>query len=658
MKHMTQKKFSLIFCTFLLALLFPISIQAESNEYYDYSNGYVITDYNIHINVNENNTFDVSETITADFSIYKHGIFRTIPLNNTVKRENGKTTKNRAKITNLYVNHPYTTSRANGNYKIQIGDPNTTVTGVQTYQINYTYNIGEDPLEHVDEFYYNLIGPEWDTVIDNISFTITMPKDFDDEKLGFTSGYIGSGNTNNVSYSIDGNTISGYYTSYLSPGEAFTIRLELPEGYFVNAGIPIDKNIYLMFLIPVICALISFFLWFRFGKDDKTVSTVEFYPPEDYNSLEIGFLYKGKATNEDVVSLLIYLANKGYIEIVDMEERALFSTSKSFKIVKLKDYDGDNYYERIFLEGLFASRIENKLNVHIIDKHGIRPFEVEEDFSDNSVTEVTASQLKNHFYITMKEILSNINGKEYRHHIFEKSTFAKSVAVFIMIILSLVTIVAVPTLAYSDLAQVGMTLGITLFYVPFFAVGFAKNMQLLMRIFWCSFTSIHFLVFFTTMPIIDAFRYESIYLIGFVCGLVCIAIMVLCFKLMPKRTPYGIKILGQIEGFKIFLETTQADRLEALLQENPSYFYDILPYTYVLGISDKWISKFVFLAVEPPTWYRSPNSFSVSSFGAIMNSTMESATKAMGTGSSSGSSGSSGGGSSGGGSGGGGGGSW
>ena len=32
--------------------------------------------------------------------------------------------------------------------------------------------------------------------------------------------------------------------------------------------------------------------------------------------------------------------------------------------------------------------------------------------------------------------------------------------------------------------------------------------------------------------------------------------------------------------------------LESQLEKNPNYFYDILPYTYVLGISKEWIAKF------------------------------------------------------------------
>lgn len=93
--------------------------------------------------------------------------------------------------------------------------------------------------------------------------------------------------------------------------------------------------------------------------------------------------------------------------------------------------------------------------------------------------------------------------------------------------------------------------------------------------------------------------------------------------------------------------------------QEPTYFYDILPYTYVLGISDKWIEKFETISLQAPTWYDSSYIFDISSFDNFINSAMNSAENTMSSSPSSGSDGgSSGGGSSGGGSGGGGGGSW
>ena len=93
-----------------------------------------------------------------------------------------------------------------------------------------------------------------------------------------------------------------------------------------------------------------------------------------------------------------------------------------------------------------------------------------------------------------------------------------------------------------------------------------------------------------------------------------------------------------------------------MVLKEPTYFYDILPYTYVLGVSKKWISKFESINLMAPTWYDSPNNFSIDHFNSFMNNTISSANNSMSSSPNSG--GSSGGGSSGGGSGGGGGGSW
>ena len=310
----------------------------SENSSYQYKD-YVIDSYNVNITVNENNTFDIEETITAYFNVSKHGIYRTIPLKNEITRLNGTTTKNKAKVTNLKVDKQFSTSKENGNLKIKIGSPSKTLKGSQKYIISYNYNIGKDPIEEYDEFYYDIIGDNWDTVIGNVTFTITMPKEFDASKLGFSTGYKGSTNNDNIVYSVKDNVITGQYNDILSSKQALTIRIELPEGYFVNAGFETELQTYLLFIIPLFSLIIVFILWYKYGRDDEVVETIEFYPPEGFNSLEIGYLYKGKADNLDVTSLLIYLANKGYIKIEETEKKVLFTKVSDFKITKLKEYD-------------------------------------------------------------------------------------------------------------------------------------------------------------------------------------------------------------------------------------------------------------------------------------------------------------------------------
>ena len=100
---------------------------------------------------------------------------------------------------------------------------------------------------------------------------------------------------------------------------------------------------------------------------------------------------------------------------------------------------------------------------------------------------------------------------------------------------------------------------------------------------------------------------------------------------LSKRTPYGTEILGRILGFRNFLITAEKDKLEALVEENPEYFYDILPYTYVLDVSSKWMKKFESLTMSAPNWYSSEDdrAFDYIMFSHFMSSTMSTAMTSM-----------------------------
>lgn len=619
----------------LICLLVPSLVNARDYKSYsltpsinyDYQTyEYVIDEYHVEIDVNEDNSYDITEEITAYFNVDKHGIIRSIPVKNKVERLDGTSSTNRARITELSVDEDFTKSTNNGNLQIKIGDANRTITGEKEYTIRYKYSIGKDKAKEYDEFYFNLIGTEWDTAIGNVTFEINMPKEFDEDKLGFSVGSTGSTYSDDIEYEIDDNTITGSYNGILDKKEGITMRLELEDGYFIyERGV----DIYLMYLIPGVLLIISLLLWKKYGKDDLVVDTVEFYPPEGFNSLEVGFIYNGKAKNEDVVSLMIYLANKGYIKIEETEEKSLFSTISSFKVVKLKDYDGDNINERLFLEGLFKSG-----------------------------NTVTSSQLTNKFYITLNKILKNINGKDNKYKIFEKTAASKGTLVLVFIIATIMSMVAIPTLAYSSGAELLITIILVLFYTPFFLVVFKAGMAKVARIFVGAFITLHSAVFFSTMPIATVLMTDSEYLIAFLFGLVCLIALIKVYSIMPKRTPYGNELYGKLKGFKNFLETAEKEKLESMVMQNPTYFFDILPYTYVLGVSDKWIEKFETIAIQSPEWYGGSSTFNTHEFGRFMNSTMASAKTSMSSSPSSSGSGGSGGGSSGGGSGGGGGSSW
>ena len=114
--------------------------------------------------------------------------------------------------------------------------------------------------------------------------------------------------------------------------------------------------------------------------------------------------------------------------------------------------------------------------------------------------------------------------------------------------------------------------------------------------------------------------------------------------------------LGNLQGFKKFIEVSESSRLKTLVEQDPQYFYNILPYAYLFGVSDKWIKKFESIIPLAPSWYRGTR-FSHTSFRNISNSMKTVSVPSAANGGISSKSGG-GGGFSGGGGGGGGGGSW
>jgi len=561
---------------------------------------YVIDSFDVEIIVNEDGTLDITENIGTYFNMTKHGIYRKLPLLNTITRLDGTTYTSVAKVKNVEgTGGKIDKYKENERYIIKIGSKKESFRGEKDYTIKYKYKY-KNRAKNYDEFYYNIVGTEWDTVIGNVNFKITMPKEFDASKLGFSAGEYGSINSENINYNVEENVITGSYDGVLKAKEGLTVRLELPDGYFIQDSKFEMIITYILYAIPIILAIILLILWSKYGKDNPIVETVEFYPPEGCNSLDVAYLYKGYAKNEDVVSLLIYLANKGYIKITEIEDKSLLGLKKDFKITKIKEYDGSKRTEKVFLDELFSKK-----------------------------DEVNLSELKNNFYDTIEYILGMVNNEnnEYFSAFDKKSLKLKNLG-YLMVVISFVVISIKPLLEYNLL---GMALVSLLFpfvvFIVFITVMFYVSSKIKKVIGSIVSGFITFILFCGL--VLPAILQYDIYLYGYIIGISCIIIMCVINSIMLKRTEYGNRMLGKIKGFKNFLETAEKERLEVLVIENPTYFYDILPYTYVLGISDKWIKKFETIAVQEPNWYIGITSFRLRHFSSSINNVMTSSTKIM-----------------------------
>lgn len=623
---MNRKIINLLFCIFTF-FLFSLNC---------YAHDYDITKYDVEIVVDEHNKYSIKENIDTYFNVSKHGIIRRIPLYNNIIRQDGTRERNRVLISNVHVNEEFASSRENNNYVLKIGSADKTINGKHSYTISYDYDIGLDKNNKYDELYFNIIGTEWDTDISNVTFKITMPKEFDASKLGFSYGEYGESNTDNISYDVDGNVITGSFEGTLLAGEGLNVRMVLPEGYFIRKSVGSSLLECWYYIIPILGVLISYLIWKKYGKDDQVVDVVSFYPPENMNSLDVAFAKKGSVNSNDAVSLLVYLASKGYIKIVEDKK------SKSrFTIQKVKEYDGNNKEEELFFRGLFKKVWDS----------------------------ISSDELNESFYLTINSILTKKNSTANRKELFNNKSSNKRYILFLFMLITSSLSTIIPALGYklSDVIFsiiICNLIGIVALIIVGIiydnnctkkglnsALGFAFFFVLALAV--ANFTIIGF----------EYIYYDTVYLIGFILCMVCTYLIYFFYLIVTKRTEYGNKVLGEVNGFKKFLETAEKDKLESLVHDDPSYFYNILPYAYVLGVSDAWIKQFEGIAIAPPDWYESADTFDYYRFNRSLNRTIHSASRVMNSvpqssGGSSSGGGFSGGGFSGGGSGGGGGSSW
>ncbi len=600
----------IIFALFLLFQLFNFS----------FAQNFTIDNYDISLDIDNYNNINIQEKLDVDFLDYSHGIYREIPVANHIERADGKKYTTYTKISNVSVSEINQKYREGNNYIIKIGNPDEFIKGKKEYKINYTYSFNNPE----SELYFNIIGLNWDTTIQHVSFRITMPKDFPYDKVGFSFGEYGNiGYNEGLIYTVDKltNTISGYTTKPLKSHEGITVRVELPKNYF---------NKKIDFLNPFYAILITFFLiisfsfWNKYGKDENAIPVVNFYPPKGMNSARVGLIYKESANEKEIVSLIIYLADKGYIKIKD--------DIKDVELQKLKKYDGDEYELKELMHALF----------------------------EGSKTKVKISELSvsKNFYKNCKIITDFLN-KE-KNAIYEQSSLASSTKIPVM--LSIIGLIVVLFLILFDMdfnyEKVMSIIPLSFFPIAGISI-FNDNIKKI-----SSFVSRIFLIIFalafSALPIIFIFSiFFDVIARNFAIVSYCIialVISVVCYIQLPKKSRNCLKTLGNILGFKKFLKTAEAHEIEKLVEKNPQYYFNVLPYAYVLDVSDVWIKKFENIISDNPDWYE--GEFCPVSFRNLTDSLGEVSVPSESNGGITYSSSSGGGGFSGGGFGGGGGGSW
>ena len=575
-KYIPLIVFSAIFLIFAITfsiIYFTSQEQTENGPIK--SDEYIISSYNVDVNVNENNSYDIKENITADFLIKKHGIFRYLPIyQNVMFEEAGKIYEKNYKLSytnfNLNCNDTfplYDIYEDNGYLVIQIGSHYLVDIGEHDYVIEYTLTIGDDKILSFDQFYYNLISG-WDTVIEDATINVEFEKPITEN---FATLYVGEYGTTEEEIAVINDNSFSFTCSDLPAYNGITAKVVLEEGYFTTQRASIIPDVLFLIGGIVILIFIVLCIWKK-NNNLLPIPVVEFTAPKGMTPADVGYVIDRVVNKKDVASLIVYWANKGFIKIIDNGEEDL-------KLQKLKETD-DTFkdYEKEIFNSLFDKKEiinlkDTNANVGIAINGAISSIYYENKEKNFSTERIIMRGL---FVLLIAGLMFGLFA--YLGEKLGLYTLNLGVSVIFagIILLGTILMIVAKELKHAMGNKISLSLGIS-------------GLLLLLG-------SIIYTAILTT----DS--YSNPLILTIIIPILTLAMVYLILKI-NIRTEEGNKILGSLIGLKQFILVTEKDRIKILIKDDPTLFYDVLPYAYVLGVSDEWINKFEGLIVNAPDWY-------------------------------------------------------
>jgi uncharacterized membrane protein len=572
----------------LLILLAPSTVHADVNNF-------TITKFTADETLSRTDkqgTLHVRERIEVVFTDFNHGILRAIP------------TSYRGQSLKLHINSvqtvagaasQYTTYQSNGNTVLKIGDPNRTVTGKQTYLIDYTMQNVIAFFGSHDELYWDVNGDQWDQPTAYVKVTLHLPSD---AKLASVSPvcYAGANTHDSSRCTIErqGDKVTATAAA-LGSRETLTYVVGFNKGYFSPQTLleRVQDHLWQLVTIvglPLLSLLAGFTWWWRKGRDAPGRGTImpEYEPPKAISPIEAGAITDFRVDNRDITATIIDLARRGYIKIIEThEDRLILKDKLSYTLELLRaDVEDLTIYERTLLTAIFKT-----MTVH---------------------ESVKLADLKNDLYSTANDLRKAVS-----LNLTTLGYFRQDPKKFLWKLGSLFSIV----------------------YVGIFLIGFANQLHAVAALVGVIISVIILALFARIIPA----RTEK--------G-VAAREQLLGLKMYMETAEKDRLQMLEVPNARYATNAGEPVRTVELFEK-------LLPYAIVMGVEKEWADQFKNIYSQPPEWYNGNiTSFNAGYLAGSLNSGFNSAVNAsFSPPSNSGSSGF-GGGFSGGGGGGGGGGGW
>ncbi len=357
---------------FVTAIIFSFLITVPTAQ--AVSTGEKIESFDSKVFISHKNVADIQETIVYNFGASPHhGIYRDIPVE--YNAENGS----KYYITAHYIDTTDENGKqvqaeiedSNGNERIRLGDPDTTIVGIHTYKIHYTLSPIVTKKDGHDFLNIDLVGTGWPVPIQKVTAKVTFGSNAQPTNVRCFVGSQGSTLAKQ-------NNIPTCTATNLGSYQGVTMNTDLTKSYvdhYLVAGAkpPIDiwgiiGKSWFIFMVGAIVA-VAFVIsglrwWSAHQKRKKQIVVAQYEPPTTLSPAEIGHLEDDSSSMAEVTATLISFAVRGYIKITQTEKKGILSAfgGKDYTLTALKPGTDLLPVEAALYSAFFAKGTEVKLN--------------------------------------------------------------------------------------------------------------------------------------------------------------------------------------------------------------------------------------------------------------------------------------------------------
>jgi hypothetical protein len=566
--------------------------------------------------LNADGSVNVTETIevNAEGTEIRRGIYRDIPV--VMLGSDGGKVRPGLEVTGVTRDgdqEMYRVERMGNFQRIWIGNPDYFLDyGTHRYIIRYTMTRMARQFEDHDELYWNATGNYWIFPILSARATVRLP---DGAVISDLAGYTGEvGSTEQaVSIKRTSDTTASFRASRaLGAGEGMTIAVAFNKGVIAFptgvAALMQQLSDLRETIIPVLAALLAVaynaLAWFRVGRDpDKGTIIPLFHAPKGFSPPLTHYIHKWGFGDMGWTALTSAIFDLGVRGLVTIDNS---SGSLSIKTTGKQPDEPLSTSENIifsYLQSRKTTVIDKSTGPTLQKKRG--------EFTSAIETENRALWFKNNtgYSLLGFALAILLLGGMVFTEILDPIWLIGSIVVGIV------------------LATLGRVAGKGLQgrFIPSL-VGFV----------WVAIVGFNVFGF-----ILDSLTSLSIN-VASIAAVSIVVVTIIFTVLMRAPTLQGRKVMDQIDGLKLYLETAEKDRMN--MAEAPpmtaTRFERLLPYAIALGVEKPWSKHFeaelarnavsdVSGSSYSPSWYHSGSGRSVGGSASSMTNAVSAAAAGM-----------------------------